>query len=1071
MKFGFLKRWKFWKRFLIWTFVTPIVLFFILVLIVYWKQDEIVQELIETMNEDFVGEIEIEDSHVSPFENFPYISIDLDHVKIYETKEDHKDPILSLEDCYFGFDIFDIIAGVYDIKLIEAKNGYIHAIQHEDGEFNIAKALSPQKEIEDPEEEFHMDLKEIDLVNVDIYKLNEANGLMIESFVEEATMSFKTSPDHVYAFIDAKMEMNVIQNGDTSWFKHKHLDGHVEIDYLTEEEYLIINPSELKLEDASFNGKGTIDVKNNMDLDLNIYGEKDNFEIFIAFAPEELEPTLRLYDNAGNIKFDVHVTGPSAAGFIPTIDAQFECKDGRFKNTINSKEVDKLNFKASFTNSGGKDLSNMEFHLEDFSARPEAGTFVSNLHVKNFDSPDIDLVLDSDFDLDFLAQFVNATSFEDLHGKIELHMKFHDIIDLSRPERSIEKLNEAYYSELKITDLGFKTPAYHLPLNSLNTRITVEGHEATIHYFKTKVGSSDLSITGHITDLPAVIHHTDDEIITDIHVKSKLLDIFEMTDNGEEGNEPVEEKIQNMSMDFKFISSARAFTESPNLPVGEFFIDDLYAKLEHYPHTFHDFHGDFFIDDSNFRVVDFTGMIDKSDFHFTGKLLDYERWLEPHPKGDTEIEFNFVSNHLELHDLFSYKGENYVPEDYRHEVLSDLKFHGDLLLHFNDGMRSADFYLDHVGAKMKVHPMRFENFEGRVHYEDDHIVLEELSGKLGKSTFTVDLNYYLGDDEAVKKRDNHFGIKAARLDFDEIFNYNSSTAESAESPEEHEEVFNIYDLPFTDMTFDFDIDHLNYHRYVFHDFVAQMRTTPDHYIYIDTLHMRAAGGKMMLGGYFNGSNRDKIYFSPNLKLKGVDMDKLLFKFENFGQDHLVSENLHGKITADITGKIHMHPDLVPILDDSEVHMDVLILNGRLVNYEMLTTLEEYFGGKNLHDVRFDTLTNHIDFKNGKINIPNMSINSTLGYMEIAGSQEMDDPMNMEYYVRVPLKLVAQAGWSKLFGKKEEEVDKNQVDEIEVIDPEKNIAFINIKIIGNIDDYKVTLGKDKRNKKKKKKNKN
>lgn len=1068
MKFGFLKRWKFWKRLMIWLILVPFVLFWVLVGIVYWKQEEIVQELISTLNEDFVGEIEIEGSHVSPFENFPYISIDLDHVRIYEDKENHKEPIVDVEDLYCGFNIWDLITGNYDIKLIELKNGYIHAIQHEDGELNISKALSTTKEIEDPEEEFHIHLKEIDLYNIDIYKYNEANGLMVESFVEEATMSFKSNDEEVFAFVDTKMEMNIIQDGDTTFWKHKHLNAHLDIEYFKETEMLVLNPSELELEHAVFEGEGVIDIADDFNLDLALYGEKKNFDLFIAFAPEEIIPYLERYNNAGDIFFDAQISGKSANGHIPFIMAKFGCKDAYFDNKLNHKKVDQLNFQGYFSNQGGKDLSNMEFSLEDFTARPEAGTFAANLHVKNFESPDIDLTLDSDFDLNFLAAFVNETSFEDLHGQVNLHMKFHDIIDLTHPEKSIEKLNEAYYTELNIKDLGFYSPAYHLPLDNFNTRITVEGHEATVEYIDVKVGNSDVHIDGHISDLPAIVHHTDDEVIADLHIRSKLLDIFEMTDSGKEGNEPTDEKIDDFKMDLKFVSSARAFTESPNLPVGEFFIENLYAKLEHYPHTFHDFHADLFVEDSNFRIIDFTGMIDKSDFHFSGKLLDYERWFEEHPLGDTEIEFNLVSDHLELHDLFSYKGENYVPEDYRHEELTNLKLHGDLKLHFNDGMRSADFDLDHVGAKMKVHPMRFDNFAGRVHYEDDHIMLEKFGGVIGKSKFTVDLNYYLGEDEAIKKRDNHFGITASRLDFDELFNYNPPPSEYAENPEEHEDVFNIYDLPFTDMTFDIDIDHLNWHRYLFHKLHARMRTTPEHYLYIDTLRMRAAGGKMEISGYFNGSDPDKIYFSPNMKLKGVDLDKLLFKFENFGQDHLVSENLHGKITADITGKVHMHADLIPIMDDSEVHMDVMILNGRLVNYETLLALEPYFGDKNLHDVRFDTLENQFNFTNGVIDIPNMTINSTLGFMQIAGTQDMD--MNMEYYIKVPLKLVAKTGWKTLFGKNEEEVDKDQVDEIEYLDPSKRTAFVNIKVIGNVDDYKVTLGKDKREKKKKKKEK-
>jgi hypothetical protein len=399
-----------------------------------------------------------------------------------------------------------------------------------------------------------------------------------------------------------------------------------------------------------------------------------------------------------------------------------------------------------------------------------------------------------------------------------------------------------------------------------------------------------------------------------------------------------------------------------------------------------------------------------------------------------------------------------VPEDYRHEVLDDLKLHGSVELHFNEGLQSTDFSLTEVAAKMEIHPMKFENFEGRVHIEDEHVVIEELSGKIGHSVFSADMNYYFGEDEAIRKRDNHFGLRAARLDFDQLFNYNTPPGELAESPSEHEDVFNIYELPFSTMTFDLDIDRMNYHRYLLNDVHARINTTPEHYIYIDTMRMKMAGGRFELSGYFNGSDKDKIYFSPKLKLVGVDLDQLLFKFENFGQDHLVSENLHGKITTTITGKVHMHADFVPILDDSEVHMDVEVLNGSLVDFAPIVELKDYFVDKNVYKVNFDSLRNHIDFTNGTIDIPEMAINSSLGYMIISGTQDMD--YNMEYYIRVPIGLVAGTGFKKLFGKNKEEVDPNQVDEIEYADADKKRGFINIKIVGNEEDYKITLGKDK-----------
>ena len=1060
MKFQFLKRKKFWKRLMIWTIILPILLFTTVVIIVYVKQDAIVQEVLKTFNEDFVGEIEIQDSHVSPFENFPYISVDLDHVKLFETKEDHREPVLSVDDIYIGFDLWTLLSGDYDIKIIELKEGYIHAIQHTDGELNITRALSPQKEIEDTGEEFHIHLKSIELINIDIYKYNEANQLMVESFVEHADLAFKTNDQHVLASVDAQMELNIIIEEDTTFFKHKHLNVFSEMEYLKEEQELIISPSELELEHATFTGDGIVDIANDFYLNLNLYGEKENFEMIMALAPEEVYPVLERYDNAGNIEFLVRIVGKSTFEEVPMVYAEFSCEDAHFTNNVSQKSVDQLNFSGRFTNNGLPGIENMEFYMNDFTARPEAGTFKADLSVVNFDSPEIDMTLDSDFDLDFLARFTGLSSLTDMHGKVEMHMKFHDIVDLTHPERSVEKLNEAYYAELTVEDLGFQTTAFHVPLEKFNTHVVMDGHAAEIEYMTLEVGNSDLDISGHISDLPAILHHTADEVVADLAIASSKIDLKELTSSPDTTVTPVNEQIDDLKLNLKFVSSARNFTESPNLPRGAFFIEDFYATLEHYPHTFHDFHVDLFIEDSNFRLIDFSGFIDESDFHFNGKLYDYERWMEEDPKGDTKIDFDLTAEQLQLEDLFAYKGENYVPEDYRHEVLNDLKFHGTVDLHFNEGFQSADVSLTEVDAKMKIHPFKLENFNGRCHYEDEHIVIEQLAGKIGRSIFEVDLNYYIGEDEAVRKRDNHFGIRADRLDFDQLFSYDQQPEDLAANPQEHEDVFNIYELPFTVMTIDLDIDDLNYHRYAISDLHGRFRTTPDHYIYIDTLRLRAAGGKMMLSGYFNGSDKDAIYFSPNMELKDMDLDQLMFKFENFGQDHLISENLHGSISAKITGKVHMHPDLIPIIDDSEVHMDVQVLNGRLVNYAPIVDLKEYFVDKNVYDVRFDTLTNHVDITKGEMRIPSMTINSTLGYMMVSGMQDVD--YNMEYYIRVPLKLVAGTGFKKLFGKNKEEVDPDETDDIEYLAEDKRVPFVNIKIVGNAEDYQVTLGKDKRN---------
>jgi hypothetical protein len=94
-----------------------------------------------------------------------------------------------------------------------------------------------------------------------------------------------------------------------------------------------------------------------------------------------------------------------------------------------------------------------------------------------------------------------------------------------------------------------------------------------------------------------------------------------------------------------------------------------------------------------------------------------------------------------------------------------------------------------------------------------------------------------------------------------------------------------------------------------------------------------------------------------------------------------------------------------------------------------------------------------------LDIPAMDINSSLGYIQLSGKQALD--FSMEYYVRVPMKMVTKVGFTSLFKRKPEEVDLHQVDEIEYVDKEKKVAFMNLKVSGTPDGkFEVGLGKNK-----------
>lgn len=1047
-----------WKKILILTVSVFGLLLLSVVGLVHFKKDDLISKALEQFNAGVSGRLAIDDTRISAFENFPYVSIDLHHIQVFEDKATDSQAIVDIKDVYVGFDLWSVVQGSYDVKKIKLSNGYLKLIQHVDGSLNMSNALSGAAvESTDPAAEtaMHLNLEAIELENIDLLKINEANNILAEVFIESIQSSFSMSQDHIKAEFDSKMLFNLILDGDTSFLHDKHLSLSTGIDYDLEKGFLDFSPSELQIEKASFKMEGAIDVVNDLNLDLRFSGQKPNFDLFLAFVPEEFSPLLNRYDNGGSVFFDASIKGPAAFGRSPHIEVDFGCEEAFIENTAVAKGVNDLYFKGHFTNGELNAPSTMSLTIEDFTARPETGTFKGAVSIDNFESPDIQMQVNSEFNLDFLADFLDLQNLEDVSGKVSLDMNFHDIVDLNDPSKTIERLNESYYTELKVENLNFTSPDFHLPFRDVNIHMAMDGHEAIIDQFSLKTGGSDISITASISDLPAIIHHTDNPVDVNMDIRSTLFDIAEITQTPTDSI-GFDEQIKNLSLGFKFNSTARAFTESPNLPLGEFFINELTAELTHYPHRLHDFNADIIVDSMDFKVIDFTGMIDKSDFHFNGKLEHYDLWFEENPVGETSIDFDLTAAHLQLHDLFSYGGENYVPEDYRNEEFKDLRVHGVSTLSFNKKLNSMDLSIDKIEGLMPEHGVLFERFTADIYMDSTRMTIKDMGGKVGNSEFTADLEYYLKADSTSPP--HSFTLRSPHLDFDQLFSYVPPTPDEATGTVDHEAGFNVFELPFSNMNFDVEIGHMNYHRYLFDDFALRGRIQADHYIYVDTLALITAGGALRLNGYFNGSDPESIYFSPNMVVENIDLDKLLFKFDNFGQDQLVSDNLHGKLSGTLTGAIHMHPDLIPVIDDSELEMNIEVLNGSLVEFSAFSAMSSYFTDKNLNMVRFDTLKNNLSLKNGELLIPTMNLNTTLGYFEVSGKQSLD--LQMEYNVRIPFKVIAKAGVQKLFGRKNRD-NTDQVDEIQYRDDDKRTRFLNINIKGTPDDYDISLGKSKK----------
>ncbi len=99
----------------------------------------------------------------------------------------------------------------------------------------------------------------------------------------------------------------------------------------------------------------------------------------------------------------------------------------------------------------------------------------------------------------------------------------------------------------------------------------------------------------------------------------------------------------------------------------------------------------------------------------------------------------------------------------------------------------------------------------------------------------------------------------------------------------------------------------------------------------------------------------------------------------------------------------------------------------------------------------------MDINEGVINLEKMTVNLTLGFMEVSGTQYTD--FNFEYRISVPWEMVTKEVASKFFKRRKEKPNDKSEDEIQYA--KKNTKYVTIKLVGYSLDYEVKLAKRKK----------
>lgn len=188
--------------------------------------------------------------------------------------------------------------------------------------------------------------------------------------------------------------------------------------------------------------------------------------------------------------------------------------------------------------------------------------------------------------------------------------------------------------------------------------------------------------------------------------------------------------------------------------------------------------------------------------------------------------------------------------------------------------------------------------------------------------------------------------------------------------------------------------------------------------------------------------------SPTLKMRitarDIDLQTCMEQCENFGQEVITAENLHGTLSGRIVLYAFWDERNEFLMDKLKAYADVSAANGELVDLKMLEDFSTFIHLEDLRRVKFTQLQNYLEIANERLYLPAMFIQSNAVNLTLSGTHSFEN--DIDYKIKV------NAGQTLLGRIKRHDPD------LDPLPAEKGWFNVYYTIVGNLDKYDMKRGK-------------
>lgn len=1039
----------------------------LVILLFYLFRGRITNKSLEYVNSTQPGELAIDRLNLRPFLNFPDVSLKIEglHYTTGSIDAEMIDtlPVISMNNVYVSLDLVKLIGGEYKISKVRLNEGTINYIIDSDSVSNLEKALGIRFESSTETDSLQadslfmaFDLESLTIRDLNLNYHNIPGKTDVSMKILGLEAGFSYHPDEITASVMTHTEISRAIFDEIVLDKSRDFSFSSSLVFDQVRQKLLLDNSMLDMNYAIFGLGGAVDF-NEQTIDMQFSAKNSGIELlnFLLNGVLNLDAIEQIGE--GYIKLTGNVLG-SFAESIPVINVDFSAGDMGFKvHTINQSVTD-IGFQGVATSGRLKDFSEAEININGFHVSFPQGDLDAEIVLKNLDAPEIDVELNGETDLQIIEEIIDNKSIQQMRGNVGISGNLNGKVDMDAGTF----LDNTGALVISMNDVGFSLDDNRV--EKMNGLLYLEENRFGFREMGLKIDNNNIHIEGWVDnllpyfmglkgDLNAMLHANADELYLDKYLGDTLF------------TEPLREMAFSLALQSTG-SEIKSAIKEKSIPKVDLELRDLQFGLPGYG-DISDVNLALLLDKDRIVLSEMAGIIGESDIALQGTIDNYPAYLKKDSSTHISVKFDIGSDKLRMRDLFTIEDQfKILPATFAGEEIQQLKCKGEVETTVYDLLKEStipniSFVLEELKWDLKHYPHSFRDFAMELFYQDSLLVINRFDGAVGESNIKIAAAVaHLLDTAGTIK--GNLEVQSDLLDVDALMNYALLEKTPADTvlPEPEDAVKQpsegLAGFDFPDLELKLDLKEVRYAGNNLRSINGQIDLKPYKIIYFNEFAVQSeTGGSMLLNGQFNMSDPSLYMLSAKIDIDTVNVSDFNLQFAMEDSIYSLEDNFNGLLSTDGIAELFINPDFSIDLDQSTAMFNVLLGNGRIKNFAPLQEIAKYTGNKDLDNVKFGELRNGRSFSlvGGVVQIPLMSISSTLGLILIEGEQGLGG--DFLYLVRVPTKLIRGTARNIFSGQQRKDPDEEE--EIQRMEAQK---FARITVYSDGEEVEVKMG-DKR----------